>query len=427
MNPSSETRTAPAGARPLPRASRGFRALVLSRLGRLSSGRIVLEEGGEVVSLGRADEAGLSCRVKIRDPRFYRRVALGGSIGAAESYMDGDWSADDLTTLVRIFFRDRAAEEGLDRGGARVAAMFHRWAHRFRKNTRRGSRKNIADHYDLGNDFFATFLDPTRTYSCGIFETPETTLEEASIRKIDLVCRKLGLGPDHEVVEIGTGWGSFAIHAASRYGCRVVTTTISREQRDFAAAEVVRRGLDGRVSVLLEDYRDLPRRVGRKFDRLVSIEMIEAVGHENLGRFFRSCSALLQPEGSMLLQAIVVPDHHYESYRKSADFIRRYIFPGGCAPSLSALFDAASRESDLGAVDLQDLTPHYATTLRLWRRNFLANRDRVEALGFSERFVRMWEYYFRSCEGGFLERSIGDVQILFAKPRGPVPDPVPRI
>jgi cyclopropane-fatty-acyl-phospholipid synthase len=341
--------------------------------------------------------------------------------------MAGLWSADDLTTLIRILARDRRLNLELDRGWARIPLLVGRIGHWLRRNTPQGSRRNIADHYDLGNEFFATFLDPTMSYSCAVFDRPEASLEQASVLKNDLVCRKLRLRPEDELLEIGTGWGGLAIHAAREYGCRVVSTTLSREQRDFATERVRELGLHDRVTVLLEDYRALPGRLGRRFDKLVSIEMIEAVGHENLGRYFRVCSQLLDPRGTMLLQAIVIADRYYERYRTSVDFIQRYIFPGGCLPSLTAMCAAMTRSSDLRVHHLQDITPHYATTLRRWRESFEARRDRIDALGFPERFRRMWEFYFCYCEGGFLERTIGDLQLLLARPLADVGDPVPQI
>jgi cyclopropane-fatty-acyl-phospholipid synthase len=415
------------GTRRRGRLERLFRSLLIRRLERLRSGRITLREGDERIVLGREDASGLHCELRVHDPGFWRRVVRGGSIGAAEAYMAGLWSADDLTTLIRILARDRRLNLELDRGWARIPLLVGRIGHWLRRNTPQGSRRNIADHYDLGNEFFATFLDPTMSYSCAVFDRPEASLEQASVLKNDLVCRKLRLRPEDELLEIGTGWGGLAIHAAREYGCRVVSTTLSREQRDFATERVRELGLHDRVTVLLEDYRALPGRLGRRFDKLVSIEMIEAVGHENLGRYFRVCSQLLDPRGTMLLQAIVIADRYYERYRTSVDFIQRYIFPGGCLPSLTAMCAAMTRSSDLRVHHLQDITPHYATTLRRWRESFEARRDRIDALGFPERFRRMWEFYFCYCEGGFLERTIGDLQLLLARPLADVGDPVPQI
>lgn len=408
-------------------ATRFLRSLVIARLRRLTTGRIVLREGEERTVLGIPDFEGLQCELTVLDSRFYRRLIQGGSIGAAESFMDGQWKVDDLTTLVRILARDLQSADGLEVGVAKIKTLFDRLRHLIRANTFSGSRRNISDHYDLGNDFFATFLDPTMTYSCAVFDGPEATLEQGSRLKYDLICRKLGLAPSDEVLEIGTGWGGFALHAARHYGCRVTTTTISRQQYDFAARRVEESGLGDRITLLLEDYRRLPQATNHRFDRLVSIEMIEAVGHDNLRDYFRVCSELLKPEGAMLLQSIVIADQQYERYRRTVEFTQRYIFPGGCVPSLTSLCSAMTRASDLRVANVHDITTHYATTLQRWRENFIARIADVEALGFSKRFQRMWEYYFAYCEAGFRERTIGDFQLLLTHPRSRVANIVPQI
>jgi len=315
---------------------------------------------------------------------------------------------------VRILVSNREALEALDGGVARLARPLLRAVHALRRNSRRGGRHNIAAHYDLGNEFFQLFLDPTMTYSCGVFERPDATLEEASLAKLDRVCRKLELKPEDHLLEVGTGWGSLAIHAARRYGCRVTTTTLSEQQFTLAARRVQEAGLQDRVTLLRRDYRDLEG----SFDKLVSIEMIEAVGERYLGAYFRALGARLAPGGRMLLQAIVVPDERYEKYRRSVDFIQRYIFPGSFLPSLGAIREHLERSTDLRINNLEDITPHYPRTLRLWRERFFQNLDRVRALGYSEEFIRMWELYLCYCEGGFLERSIGDFQILLERPGG---------
>jgi len=407
-------------------ATRLLRSLVVRQLDKLTTGRIILKEGVESRRLGRPDEQELRCELTVHDPRFYADVVLGGSIGAAEAYMAGYWSVDDLTTLIRILARDTCLNGQIDGGLARVKLLLLRVWYRLRDNTRSGSRRNIAGHYDLGNAFFESFLDPTMTYSCGIFETPSASLEQASILKNDLICRKLSLGPGEEVLEIGTGWGEWAVHAARHYGCRVVTTTISRNQHEYAVRRVRDAGLEDRIVLLREDYRDLSRRLGRRFDKLVSVEMVEAVGHQHLEDYFRACADLLKPEGSMLLQSITIADQQYEAYRRSVDFIQRYIFPGGCVPSLTALCRAMTRASDLRVAHLQDITTHYATTLCRWRENFRASRRRIDELGFPEEFRRMWEFYLCYSEGGFLERAIGDVQLLLTRPLAGVPDRVPQ-
>jgi cyclopropane-fatty-acyl-phospholipid synthase len=326
--------------------------------------------------------------------------------------MRGEWTASDLTALLRMLARDAGVLAGFDGGLARAAEPVRRLLHWLRRNTRRGARRNVAAHYDLGNEFFSLFLDPTLTYSCGIFERAGTSMEEASRAKYDRLCRKLALEPGDHVLEIGTGWGGFCLHAASRYGSRVTSTTISAEQRALARERVEAAGLADRVTVLDRDYRDLEGR----FDKLVSIEMIEAVGAEHLPAYFRACGERLTPAGRAAIQAIVIPDAHYERARRTVDFIKRYVFPGGHLPSVGALVDAAARASDLRLAHLEELTPHYAETLRRWRARFLANLDRIRALGYPEPFLRMWEYYLRYCEAGFEERTIGLVQLVFERP-----------
>jgi cyclopropane-fatty-acyl-phospholipid synthase len=390
------------------------RTQILKLFQGLRYGRLVIIDGEERWSFG-GDATGilLEATVRVLDPRFYLRVMLGGSIGAGEAYMAGYWSADDLTTVVRIIILNHQVFAGIDRGWANLTAILHQVFHFLRKNTEEGSKINIAAHYDLGNDFYALFLDETRTYSCGIFETPEATLRGASIAKYDRICRKLQLSPDDHVLEIGTGWGGFAIHAARRYGCRITTTTISRAQHDLARERLNQAGLEDRVEVLLKDYRAIEGR----YDKLVSIEMIEAVGHHFMGEFFRCCGERLKDDGMMLLQAITIADHVFEEHKRSVDFIKRYIFPGSCIPSIAAMCGAIAAKSDLRLFHLEDITPHYATTLRSWRQRFLANLDAVKRLGYSETFIRMWEFYFCYCEAGFAERYLGDVQMLLTKPR----------
>jgi cyclopropane-fatty-acyl-phospholipid synthase len=300
----------------------------------------------------------------------------------------------------------------MEKGLARLAAPVNRLLHFLNRNTRRGSRENILVHYDLGNDFYELFLDETLTYSCGIFESEQSSLKEASIAKYDRICRKLKLGRGDHVLEIGTGWGGFAIHAARHYDCRVTTTTISDNQHQLAAERFAAAGLSEKITLLKQDYRDLTG----QFDKLVSIEMIEAVGHHYLETFFQVCSRLLKPDGMFLLQAITIRDQVFEKHKRSVDFIKRFIFPGSCIPSITAINYSIARATDLKLVHLEDITPHYARTLREWRRRFFANIDQVRKLGFSESFIRMWEYYLCYCEGGFTERYIGDVQALFAKP-----------
>lgn len=358
-------------------------------------------------------EGELSATVVVHHPRFYRRVVLGGGLGAAEAWMDGDWTCDDLTTLIRILLRHRELLDRVDSLGTWPARALAKIAHWLRRNSRSGARRNIHEHYDLGNDFFELFLDETLSYSCAVFEQPATPLVEASRAKLDRVCRKLELQSDDELVEIGTGWGGLAIHAAGNFGCEVTTTTISAEQHRLATQRVQAAGLADSVRVLADDYRDL----SGQYDKLVSIEMIEAVGHEFFPTFFRQCSQLLKPDGRMLLQAIVIKDQFFAAHRHSADFIRQHIFPGGCLPSVSALCDAVTVASDLRLVHLEEMSDHYAETLRRWRRQFWNRIEDVRHLGYDERFIRKWDYYLRYCEAAFEERQVNVVQMLLAKPR----------
>jgi cyclopropane-fatty-acyl-phospholipid synthase len=287
--------------------------------------------------------------------------------------------------------------------------LFH-WLNR---NTEKQARDNISRHYDLSNDFFALFLDPEMMYSAAIFERPDTSLDEAAVHKLDVICRKLELKADDHLLEIGTGWGGLAVHAAKHYGCRVTTTTISREQYEIACQRVRDEGLEDRVTLLFEDYRKLEG----SYDKLVSVEMIEAVGPQYYKQYFSLCSSLLKDDGLMLLQAITIPDQRYEYARRSVDFIQRYIFPGGSLPSHEILVSSVKKNSDMLMVGMQEIGEDYARTLAVWRERFLARLDEVHALGFDEFFVRMWHYYLCYCQGGFEERIIGTAQILFAKPQ----------
>src|SRR5580704_11752957 len=379
------------------------RGAVLSRFAGIKSDRLVIEDGGERIPFGQdAADADLRATIRVHDRRFYSDLALGGSMGAGEAYMAGSWTTDDLTALVQIMIRNRDVTEGIDGGLARLANPVRRILHYLNRNTRTGAQRNIAAHYDLGNDFFALILDRTlMMYSCAIFERPDATLEEASAAKVDRICRKLDLRAHDHLVEIGTGWGGFAIYAAKNYGCRVTTTTISRAQHDYAVKRIAAEGLSERITVLLKDYRDLTG----QFDKAVSIEMIEAVGHHFLDSYFRKSGELLKPD----------------------DFIKQYIFPGSFIPSVTALCDSITRSSDMRLFHLEDHTPNSAETLKNWRQKMFKNIEGVRALGYPEEFIRMWEFYLCYCEGGFRERYIGDVQMLLTKPgsrRAPI---VPRL
>ena len=387
------------------------RNLVLKALSAVRQGRIILVDCDQRREFGDPD-ARLSATVRVTHPDFYRRVAFGGTIAAGEAYIDGLWNCSDLTSLIRVMVRNQEAQQKLEGSLARIAGPLRRLLHRLNDNTRSGSRKNIAAHYDLGNDFYRLFLDPTMAYSCGIFERADSSLEDASAAKFDRICRKLGLAPGMQVLEIGTGWGGFAIHAAKQYGCHVTTTTISRQQHDYSAERIAAEGLGNQITLLQLDYRDLTGR----FDRLVSIEMIEAVGHRHLPTYFRTCAERLKPDGAAMIQAITMPDHLYDRYLDAPDFLNRYIFPGSCCPSLYAISDAVARSTDLRLNNLEDLSPHYARTLLEWRNAFHAKLEQVRGMGFDERFIRMWEFYLCYCEGGFAERFTGVIQLLFSKP-----------
>jgi len=386
-----------------------FAQRVLSRrLEGLQGGVLELEHRGRVDVFGRPAADGLRARVSVIDSDMFARVLLGGSLSAGETFMDGAWVADDLTKVLRLFARNRALTERFELGASRLGQVLARIHHATRKNTRDGSRRNIADHYDLGNDFFELMLDSTMTYSAGVFERPDSTLESASRRKLDMLCQKLGLTADDHLLEIGTGWGSMAIHAATRYGCRVTTTTISKEQRDLAAERVRALGLTDQVTILDRDYRDLEG----SFDKIVSCEMIEAVGSEYYGSFFAKCASLLRPGGRLAMQAITIRDQSFTRASHEADFIKRYIFPGSCIPSATALLTASTVSSDLVLRGYEDITLHYARTLAEWRKNLLPHRAEVVAR-YGERFLRMWLYYLAYCEAGFDEKHIGTAQLWF--------------
>ena len=389
------------------------RKAVLSLLTKLKHGRITLIEDNQPYSFGEeSSTVSLKANISVHHSQYYSRILFGGSIGAAEAYMEGLWSADDLTMVMRILALNQKAFADMEKGLARFTAPLYKLYHSARKNTKLGSRQNILAHYDLGNDFYALFLDATMTYSCGIFENEQSSLEDASVAKYDQLCQKLQLKPGDRVMEIGTGWGGFAVHAAQNYGAHVTTTTISDEQHRYAAKRFRKAGLEDEISLLKKDYRDLRG----EFDRLVSIEMIEAVGHHFYAAFFQTCSRLLKDDGLMALQAITIGDQIFDRHKRSVDFIKRYIFPGSCIPSVTAINKAIARATDLRLIHLEDITPHYARTLREWRRRFFANVDKIREMGYPDTFIRMWEYYLCYCEGGFAERYIGDVQMLFAKP-----------
>jgi cyclopropane-fatty-acyl-phospholipid synthase len=350
--------------------------------------------------------------VEILDPRFYADAVFGGTVGAGAAYIRGLWRCSDLTGLTRVMYVNRAVMDQMDRRWTFLSRPLLRAFHWLHRNSKLGSERNISAHYDLGNDFYRLMLDETMAYSCAIFSDEATTLAAASRAKFETVCRKLALQPTDHLLEIGTGWGGLAIHAAEHYGCRVTTTTISREQHDFARAQVERHDLGDRVTVLLEDYRSLEG----QYDKLASVEMIEAVGAPYLDTYLAKCAALLRESGAMLLQAITIQDQDYRAQLRTVNFIQRYVFPGSFIPSVGAIAESLRRVTDMKIFHLQDIGPHYVRTLALWRRNFFEHLAAVRKLGFSEQFIRLWEFYLCSCEGGFAERALGDVQLLLTKP-----------
>lgn len=390
-------------------ARRGVQALLTS----LSQGQLQLEDALGSVLFGPVGMGNIPpIKVHISDLSAYLDIALRGTVGAAEAYMAGKWTVSDLTGMVRLLVVNREVMNQMESGMTRFASLPLKIAHGFKANTPKGSRHNIRFHYDLGNDFFKLFLDPTMMYSSAIFATKEASLEEASLHKLNLICRKLALQSTDHLLEIGTGWGGLALYAARNFGCRVTTTTISRNQYEFATEQVRAAGLSDRITVLSEDYRDLTG----TFDKLVSVEMIEAVGLRFLDSYFQVCNDRLKPSGRMLLQSIIIADRNFEQARHSVDFIQKYIFPGGALPSHRALLVSIGRVTDLQLTGLEDIGLDYARTLQLWREKFFLQVEAVHQLGYPAEFVRMWEWYLAYCEGGFLERAISAVQLVLDRP-----------
>ncbi|MAX31543.1 MAG: SAM-dependent methyltransferase [Halomonadaceae bacterium] len=394
------------------RLTRLLKPRLLAQLNDLEGGQITLVEGDQRHTLGRGGP--LSVTVVVKRAQAWRRLALGGTVGAAEAYMDGDWDADDLVSLTRLFAANMERVNGeVENGSARLGRWLLTAAYALQRNTQRGARRNISAHYDLGNDLFATFLDTEHwMYSSAVFPHPEASLEEASTHKLDVMLDKLDVGPDNHLLEIGTGWGGLAIHAAKSRGCRVTTTTISDEQYAHTAKRIEEEGLGERITLLKEDYRALKGR----YDRLISVEMIEAVGHQYLNTYLETLDRLLTDDGMVMLQAITIRDQRFEAAKREMDFIKRYIFPGGFLPSHRAILDGMTRHTSLNVLSLDEIGLHYARTLREWRHRFESKLDRIRKLGYDERFIRMWRYYLCYCEGGFLERSIGTCHLLMAKP-----------
>lgn len=397
-------------AQPVAGIDRRCRSAVIRRIGALEFGSVIIRDADGDWQLG--DQSAPKALVEVRDGRFWRMLAAGGSVGAGEAYVAGLWESPDLVAVIRVLAANREVLDRMERGGARLYGWMLKGMHRLARNSLSGSRRNIAAHYDLGNPFFQRWLDARMQYSSGLFLQPGESLEQAQLNKLERIADRLELGPDDHLLEIGTGWGGLAIYMARTRGCRVTTTTISREQHQYAEAAVREAGLADRVTVLLRDYRELDG----QFDKLVSVEMIEAVGAEYLDTYLATIEARLKPGGRALIQAITIEDHRYQAALRSVDFIKRYIFPGSFIPSVSAITASMARATRLGLIELFDFGDSYALTLNHWRRRFEAEWEAIRAMGFDETFRRRWRFYLAYCEGGFAERAISDVHLLLARP-----------
>jgi cyclopropane-fatty-acyl-phospholipid synthase len=385
--------------------------ILVKKLSDIKTGYLVIKDPHTTHTFG-DKYSPITANVTIHNMNFYSRTVLGGSIGNAESYVDSDWEVDQLTNFIRIFVLNRHIVEGVDGGLGKILQPFQKIIHGLKSNTIKGSRENIKAHYDIGNNFFELFLDKTMMYSSAIFKDASSSLEEASLNKIRIVCENLKLKATDHLVEIGTGWGSLAIYAAENYGCKVTTTTISQEQYDFTLQKIKEKKLENRITILFEDYRNL----SGTFDKLVSIEMIEAVGLDNLDTYFKKCSSLVKENGLLFIQAITIRDHYYEKAKTSVDFIQRHIFPGSGIPSVSAIMDSIKENTDLVLIEQKDFAEDYAQTLHHWSKNLEVNKEQITNLGYPAFLYRLWQFYFSYCEGGFRERAIGLSHLLFSKP-----------
>lgn len=385
--------------------------LIISFLSNMQHGSLTFEEGSEQFHLGNL-KAKLHGKIVIHDTRGYSKILLGGSIGAGEAYTQGLWSSPDLTKVIQVLAREQATLDKLEKRFARFMALPSWIYHKARKNTQSGSKKNILQHYDLGNEMYQQFLDKEMLYSSAIYPDNNADLEQAQQHKLETICQRLNLQPEETLLEIGTGWGALAIYAAQHYGVNVTTTTISDAQYDYTKARVEALGLTEKITLLKQDYRTLTG----QYDKLVSIEMIEAVGHEYLSSFFETCNKHLKEDGKMLIQAITIADQRYHSYRKGVDFIQRYIFPGGCLPSVNIMANNISNKTDMVITELHDIGQDYAKTLNHWHQRFDDALERVKQLGYDDNFIRLWKFYFSYCEGAFLERRISTVHLIAAKP-----------
>lgn len=388
--------------------------LLFMRLSTLKIGLLTIQEGEEFWSFGdQSAPSELNAVIRVNSPNFYWASITRGSLGAADAFIQNEWETDDLTTLLRLFLRNEITHNYEEKSRFKLAKLWRWIIHQFKRNNIKGSRRNIAQHYDLSNEFFSLFLDKNMMYSSAMFPTENSDLDTAARHKLDVICQKLDLKPTDTVLEIGTGWGGFALHAAENYGCKVVTTTISQQQYDLAKQRISEKNLIDQITLLKQDYRHLTG----LYDKIVSIEMIEAVGHQYYPAFFSRCSTLLKPNGQMLIQAITIQDQAFERAKHEVDFIKRSIFPGSCIPSVTALLTAMTRASDLRLFHLEDIGLHYAKTLQLWRERFFQAQEQVLTLGFDNAFMRLWDFYFSYCEAGFAEGYLGDMHLHFVKPQ----------
>ena len=388
-----------------------FKKLLLYQFKQIKYGCIILNEGDSKIVFG-DENSNLKVEAHVLSDEFYVLAGSGGDLGIAEAYSAGYWDADDMVKLIQIVIKNQEIQKSLEGGFAKFLNPINRYVHRSRRNTVSGSKENIVAHYDLSNEFFQTWLDKSMTYSCAIFEPENLSLHDASKEKLDRICRKLNIQSDDHIVEIGTGWGSFALHAVKKYDCRVTTTTISNRQYEYVAKLIEKEGVKDKITLLKNDYREL----NGQFDKLVSIEMIEAVGHNYIEQFFKTCSSLLKPNGLMAIQGITYHEQGFENHLKSVDFIKKYIFPGSNLISVNHVLSVIKGYTDLSLVHLEDITKYYAETLKLWREKYKSEIKEIKRMGYSDEFLRMWDYYFIYCEAGFRERFIGDVQLVMAKP-----------
>ena len=387
-----------------------YKKIIHQRLSQIKDAHIIISDGKSINKYGKPGN--LSAKINILDSVFYKNIILGGTIGASESFIRGEWSSPNLTNVIRVLARNTEAQDKLENLFTLLSQPFLKVMHKLNENSVRGSKKNISRHYDLSNDFFSLFLDKNMMYSSAIYKSRKTSLEDASTNKLDVICKKLNLKKTDHVIEIGTGWGGFAIYAAKNYGCKVTTTTVSIEQYKFSKQKIKEAGLGKKIKVLLKDYRLLKG----QYDKLVSIEMIEAVGYQFYDEYFKIIGQLLKIDGEALIQSITIKDQRYSKAIQSVDFIQKYIFPGSCIPSITAIQNSLTSSTDLVINDIRDIGHHYARTLADWRKRFLKNKQEIRKLGFDDKFLRMWLFYFAYCEGGFEEKVISDIHLHITKP-----------